>query len=272
MRKPQIIRALAATIALLAAPLPATAVILDPTHYTSFASSPGHTADSPFSVGTPTTFYLETFEDGALNTPGVSVTTSPGVSWGVGGGANFIDSVDGDDSVFNGNGNAGHSMGIGPSGPPAGSSVITFLFNAGVLGQYPTHAGIVFTDIGLSLTTAPLGLPGDRNGHGFFTFEAFDPMGTSLGSKGPVEVGDYFKAGSTGEDLFFGVIDLGGISKIVISMDSHDAELDHLQYGFTRVPDDDGDGEGEVPEPATFLVWAGLGLAAAVGVRTRRRA
>jgi hypothetical protein len=79
MRKPRTTRILAAVIVLLAAPLPATASILyGPTPYTSFANS-------PFFVGTPSTFYLENFEDGALNTPGVTATTSPGVTWGVGG-------------------------------------------------------------------------------------------------------------------------------------------------------------------------------------------
>jgi hypothetical protein len=154
-------------------------------------------------------------------------------------------------------------MGIGPSGPPAGTSTTTFTFNAGVLGQFPTHAGIVFTDIGISLTTQPENRPGDRNGRGFLTFRAFDPLGNLLGSIGPEDVGDYFKAGSTADDRFFGVFDSGGISRIEIFMDSHDAEFDHLQYGFTRQV------TAEAPEPASLLVWTGLGLVAVPRTRPR---
>jgi hypothetical protein len=243
MRKLRISRILAAVMALLAAPLAATAAptFLGPTPYLSFD-------DSPFYASTPMTFYLEDWEDGVLDEPGASISAVGATTGATPSGQIFVDSVDGDDGSIDGNGNDGRSLGIGPSGS-AGPSTITFNFNAGVLGQYPTHAGIVFTDIGLSTS---------GNGNGFLTFEAFDALGISLGTIGPNAVGDGVKAGSTGEDRFYGVINSSGISKISIAMNSHDAELDHLQYGFT------------VPEPSSWLL-AGVGLVCLAGWKKWRR-
>lgn len=238
----RVTRILATAIALLAAPLGATAAptFLAPnTSYLSFFNS-------PFDPNALTTLYLETFEDGALNTLGASVSVVGGSAGVTPSGQIFVDSVDADDGSIDGNGNNGRSLGIGPSGS-AGNSTTTFSFNAGVLGQYPTHAGIVVTDIGLSTT---------GNGNGFVTFEAFDALGISLGTIGPVATGDGLKNGGTAEDRFYGVIYPQGISKISMFMNSHDAELDHLQYGF-------------VPEPASWLL-AGAGFACLT--RRNRRA
>lgn len=250
MRTPRMMITLAAGIAFLVAvlfgALPARAVLfLSPTTapnapYQSFANS-------PFAVGTPTTFYLETFEDGALNTPGASVSAVGAVT-NVGHNPSFVDSVDGDDGSIDGDGSDGWSLGVGGSGAPA-NSTITFTFNAGALGQYPTHAGIVFTDMGRSLTSPP-NLDGSHNGFGILSFEAFDALGVSLGSIGPFNVGDGVKNGTVSEDRFFGVIDFGGISKIAIKINSHDAEFDHLQYGFSVA----------VPESGGIWVCACVGL------------
>src|SRR5438067_673727 len=81
----------------------ARAAFLGPSPYLSFA-------DSPFNGGSFGYFYLETFEDGALNTPGVTASagsvTSPG---------SLTDSVDGDDGTIDGSGTAGHSYISGTS-------------------------------------------------------------------------------------------------------------------------------------------------------------
>ena len=62
-------------------------------------------ADSPFAGGTYEYFYLEDFEDGALNTPGVSA--NGGNAYGVPG-EEYRDSVDWDgDHIIDGLGNAG---------------------------------------------------------------------------------------------------------------------------------------------------------------------
>src|SRR5437764_4303466 len=81
--------------------------------------------DSPFltSINAGTTF-LETFESGALATPGVTV--SAGSVIGPGG---LTDSVDADDGAIDGSGTNGHSFFSG-----AGSTGITFTFDANVLG------------------------------------------------------------------------------------------------------------------------------------------
>ena len=154
--------------------------------------------------------YLETFEDGALDTPGVRANRGA-VS------ANS-DSVDADDGAIDGSGSGGHSYySYGPDGP------IIFAFDEAVLGGYPTHAGIVWTD-------------GNQNAT--VTFEAFDYSSNSLGTVVAV-VGDDSIWGTTAEDRFFGVTNAAGISAIAISITggtpvggySGGIEVDHLQYG-----------------------------------------
>jgi uncharacterized repeat protein (TIGR01451 family) len=53
---------------------------------------------------------------------------------------------------------------------------------------------------------------------------------------GPVSIADGSNAGTTGEDRFFGVTNVGGISAIKISNSSGGIEVDHLQYGLYTVP------------------------------------
>jgi hypothetical protein len=163
-------------------------------------------ADSPFaaSIAAGTTF-LETFESGALTTPGV--TASAGAPLAPGG---ITDSVDGDDGAIDGSGTAGFSFFSGD-----GATGITFTFDATVLGHLPTQVGIVWTD-----------------GAGTTTFEAFGPGGVPLGQIGPVAIADGTFSGTTAEDRFFGVTNAAGISAIRISNTSGGIEVDHLQYGI----------------------------------------
>lgn len=199
---------------------PSVAALLGPTPYLS-------AADSPFNGTAFSYFYLEDFEDGALNTPGLSISagtvTTPGA---------FVDSVDADDGVIDGSGTAGHSW---YSGNTAAS--ITLRFSAAALGALPTHVGVVWTDVGI--TTGALGV-------GSFMFEAFDAANVTLGVIGPVQLGDGAATGATAEDRFFGVIHAGGIASVRLSaLDSVDWELDHVQYGLAPVP-----------EPASWLLFA----------------
>ena len=163
-------------------------------------------ADSPFaaSIAAGNTF-LETFESGALATPGVTASTGSVVAPG-----GITDSVDGDDGVIDGSGTGGHSFFSGN-----GAAGITFTFDATVLGHLPTQAGIVWTD-----------------GAGTTTFEAFGPGGVSLGQIGPVSIADGAITGETAEDRFFGITNPAGISAIKISITSGGIEVDHLQYGI----------------------------------------
>jgi len=177
------------------------ATFLGPTPYLSKADSPflvdinaGHT-------------YLETFECGTFTVPGVTPSTGQVIPPGFSG---LVDSVDGDDGVIDGSGLNGHSFFSG-----SGSTGITFTFDQTTLGAFPTEAGIVWTD-----------------GGGTTTFEAFDSLGASLGTIGPVAIADGSNAGTTAEDRFFGVQFAGGISAIKISNTSGGIEVDHLQYGL----------------------------------------
>jgi hypothetical protein len=157
--------------------------------------------DSPFVPGG--IFHLDDFEDNALDTPGV--TPSAGAVIPPGG---LTDSVDADDGATDGSGTAGYSFFSG-----SGAAGIRFEFDAGVLGALPTAAGIVWTD-----------------GQGEYSFEAFDPMGASLGTLGPFSAAGAV-SGETAEDRFLGVYDAGGISAIAISNTLGGIEVDHLQYG-----------------------------------------
>jgi len=203
----------------------ATTVFYGPLPYLS-------AADSPFAVAT-----IEDFTDGLLNVPGTSIS---------GGTAALscldCDSVDGDDGLIDGNGNDGGSW------YSNGETSLTITFDPVALGGLPTQAGVVWTDVGF--------------GGGFFanvTFEVFGPGGISLGTIGPIVLGDGLGQGQTGEDRFFGIFNSTGISHIRIVTDNGDWEIDHIQYGF-----------GEpVPEPSVFGLF---GLAtAAVGILRRRR-
>lgn len=177
-------------------------------------------ANSPFSGLASTYFHIENFESGRVAAPGL---TAVGGIVGLPG--NFTDSVDGDDGVIDGSGVAGISY-----FPTPGGSVLTFNFNGALLGNFPTHAGVVWTDVG-NVTSGTLGF-------GDVTFSAFDSGGMMIGvGTGATMLGDGAATGGTAEDRFFGVVHPGGISRIVISMsNSTDWEVDHVQYAFVPAP------------------------------------
>jgi hypothetical protein len=198
----------------------ANAALLGPTPYLSFA-------DSPFAGGSFSYFQLETFEDGLLNTPGVSVT-AVGVDRNIrvlpGGG--FTDSVDGDDGSIDGSGTRGSSL---VSGGVAGVNGFRFTFDAATLGSLPTSAGIVWTD-----------------GDGAATFQAFGPGNVLLGTLSANTAEDRRFEGRTAEDRFYGIEGLGPIASITIQNASGSNEVDHLQYGLAST-------STAVPEPFTII-------------------
>jgi len=198
---------------------------------TGFGPSPYRSfADSPFAGISFAWFHLENFENGALTVPGVSISTGRVIFP-----SDFTDSVDGDDGLIKGLGRDGHSW-LVPD------NCLTITFSAHVLGELPTHVGIVWTDVGFSDSI---------DGFGKVTFEAFDRHGNLIVKIGPSPVGDGQFGGQTEEDRFFGAFHADGIKKIRITMNSADWEIDHLQFGA-------------VPEPGTLaLVGTSLLLLAA---------
>ncbi|MBS1705367.1 MAG: hypothetical protein JST40_05800 [Armatimonadetes bacterium] len=166
-------------------------------------------ADSPWNSLTWSYHYLEDFEDGLLNVPGV--TKDQGNVYGP---AFNTDSVDADDGTIDGFGIDGHSF-FHVSGPEG----ITFTFDAGILGSLPTRAGLVWTD-----------------GTDDITFEAWDQNGVSLGKVNGYHA-DGSTLGTTGDDRFYGWVNADGISKMKITNSGGGIEVDHLQYGISTVPE-----------------------------------
>lgn len=211
---------------MVAGPLAANGAMIGPIPYLSSADSPF--AATPFSY-----FHREDFEDSLLNTPGVIASAGMVLSP-----AALTDSVDADDGSVDGSGTAGHTW-------YSSGANLTFTFSAALLGALPTHAGVVWTDVGFASA---------QNGFDNVTFEAFDAANNSLGIIGPSTVGDGQFGGQTAEDRFFGVTSASGIGSIrITSLSSTDWEIDHLQYGLASAP------SGAIPEPGTLaLLIAGV--------------
>ena len=192
----------------------AEATFHGPSGYLSFADSPFNGAEFAY-------FYLETFEEGALNTPGLSINSG----WTILDPALLTDSVDGDDGTIDGSGIGGHSFYSG-----GGLTNLTLSFDAdGLGGHLPTDVGVVCTDIG--------GVLFGELGIGDVTFTALDADGRPLGSITATNFGNGSaegnSPGATAEDRFFGVSNPDGISSVTLfAHNSIDWEVDHLQYGY----------------------------------------
>jgi ELWxxDGT repeat protein len=171
-------------------------------------------ADSPFDRSQlGTNFWLEDFEDGQLNTPGVSASAGS-----VRGPSTLTDSVDADDGTIDGDGHLGHSYLVRP-----GSTSVTFTFDRQALGGLPSEAGIVIAG---GFAVAPPSV------------EFFDAGGASLGVVFDPVRDDGVK--TTAHDRFIGMSHTGGISMIKIATTgtgNSGLEVDHLQYGAIVPPE-----------------------------------
>jgi len=167
-------------------------------------------ADSPFNgVAFPSYFHFEDWEDGLVNTPGVTPSsTQLGSAFGV----SLIDSVDGDDGAVDGK--CEKVAGTCNSGFAGGT--IDFTFDAAVLGALPTHVGIAWTDGSTGCDAI---------------FEAYDAADVLIGSKTAAAVGDSSNLGTVAEDRFFSVVHAAGVKRIVVKSSAGGVEVDHLQYG-----------------------------------------
>jgi hypothetical protein len=249
---------LAAIIVVLALlPSPSVAITLyGPSLYRSVA-------DSPFDLSRPAgQFFLEDFEDGAIDTPGLISRISDGQNAGVRLPGIHTDSVDADDGTSDGFGSQGHSLvsivltiGEGPS-----SAFVDARFDSDSLGFHPTHLGLVITD---------------ANSRGEFTLHVQDSVGNEFAFPlnaltGPDGVGiggiiydGFAAAGSNAtDDLFFGIVHTTGITAFSLSYfdpgGNGDAfEIDHIQYG--------------VPEPSSVGLAIATLLCFALGVRRGAR-
>lgn len=223
-----------------ATPRPVAAQLIGPSPYLAFDNSVAGagTSISPFSgISFANYFNLETFEDGLLNTTGVSASIGAPIPPG-----SITDSVDADDGTIDGSGIAGNSFFTITGGT-------TFTFNGAALGGLPTHVGLVWTD-----------------GGGTITFQAFDAdnnlIDTLIGTHADGSI-----SGTTGEDRFYGIIAPGGIGSISMSNNGGGLEVDHLQYGLGAQA-----AGGAAPEPGTLALLALGSLPLAGAVLRRRRA
>ncbi len=206
---------------------------LGPTPYLSAADSPfAEHLDGP-------DFYLEDFEDGELNTPGIFEPTQPfpifnswhGVALPPG---EETDSVDGDDGAIDGHGNAGFSFRSGahivnPMIPPRNEIFFRFSFDEELLGSLPNRFGFVWTD----------GPAGIEFGNGFgLAMIVTDSQGVKSVSDDYRLPGNGLRNGDTSEDVFLGVQNMSGIQDVVVNAVFFGEvggfeyfEIDHVQYG-----------------------------------------
>lgn len=173
--------------------------------------------------------YVEDFEDGLLNTPGIIASGGSVLNPGP-----LTDSVQGANPGFGSTGYSYYSN---------GNRTLRFSFNKAVLGLLPTTAGLTWTDVGF--------VDGDKapkfTGKGTVNFRAYDEAGALLTVVTNI-LGDGKASGETDEDKIFSFTSLLGIAAIEIEMpDSTDWEIDNLTYAA-------------IPTPALLPGLLGLGL------------
>lgn len=215
----------AAIAACLAVPA-AAGTLFGPSPYLAFAHS-------PFAGLGLSNFVLQTFDAGGLEPATVTASGGAWLNFG-----SLIDSVEGGGSVpgsWYSNGLVAVSFDFAPY--------------AARFGNLPSHAAIVWTDVGFRLSDGGIGGPSEVR------FLAVDGLGAI--HQIIASLGDGSVAGETAEDRVFGFASRHGVRAITLVMpDSIDWEMDHLHYGT-------------IPEAGTWaMLIAGFGL---VGVALRRR-
>lgn len=151
-------------------------------------------------------FHLDDFEDAALSTPGVTApnTSSSFLDFG----SSFVDSVDCDDGAVDGTCFECDAL--------FGQGTIEFTFDAEVLGELPSHVGLVWTDGGAGASVSITG---------------YDDQDMIIYTETVEGLGDASVNGTVDEDRFFGIVHAAGIQRVVIVNSTGGLEIDHLQYG-----------------------------------------
>jgi hypothetical protein len=172
-------------------------------------------SDSPFYPGIRAgTLYFEDFEDGLLNTPGVSVRN------GAIGGAQGVDE---DDGVLDDRGISQVWLSNRFVIPEYGSPwVIEISFTPTPDQGYPKYAGLAL----LGFTSLP------PDAEAVFLFRAYDGLGNDITGDKQIDL-VHLPPGtpllSTQGDQFVGLYSDNGISKILLAA----GKFDHLQYGYS---------------------------------------
>ena len=193
-----------------AEPEPIVEGLVGPHHYVSLD-------DSPFAPLNLANWQFEDFEDDTVDLTGAAITGS-GIMFSSGfGNPTNIDSVDSDDGVINGTNNDGEGN-YGDAYWAYGQPGFTITFDEEILGDLPTHVGVVWTD-----------------GDGSIYFEAKDSIGNTIAESGPDDTACCGHGGQTEDDYFYGVYHNAGVASIHIWNTSGGIEIDHLQFGGTAV-------------------------------------
>jgi hypothetical protein len=178
-------------------------VFLGPSPYLS-------AADGPFDLsGLGSTFFLEDFEDGELNTLGIEQYGNPANFAIVRPPSTLTDSVDADDGLLDGSGRDGNSLQVtlAATFPPLTADSLSLEFDVTALGFIPTAFGFVCTD----------GTPGSS-----IRMTVFDESRNLVASHyfgDPLfgDLGDQRFDGTTAEDRFFGVVNPDGFYAVGIT-------------------------------------------------------
>jgi hypothetical protein len=230
----------------------AATVFLGPSPYLS-------AADSPFDLTElGSTFFLEDFEDGELNTPGIEQYGNPANFAIVRPPSTLTDSVDADDGFLDGSGHSGNSLQVtlAATFPPLTADSLSLEFDVTALGFIPTAFGFVWTDGTPDSSIRMTVFDESRNVVASHYFG--DPLFGDLG--------DQRFDGTTAEDRFFGVVNPDGFYAVGITSYFVDErqeafELDHVQYGLA-VPE---------PDSASLAFPFVLGLIASFFITTCNR-
>ena len=166
-------------------------------------------------------YYLEDFEDGDLDTPGLIIPAgqrdilAPGPN---------TDSID--------------PNGLSMRASVASAGAVTLVFDDTALNGYPEQVGFVITDTnGAENTTFTVFVIDGDNNNASFNFS---------------NIGDNSAANSADDDVFIGVSSANGIAQVQILSPAQLWEIDHIQYtrdatySLPTRGDTDGSGTGDI--------------------------